>query len=230
MAFSSSRPAVPALLSASTEAQVYLLVALAMGLTAVGAFFGVALAPVLLATGAHFFLLILELAIIFTSGWWSRRTPWNYILFALFPLFSGVTITPYILYVLLGYANGASILLNALASTIFMSASAAVFARTTRINLGALAHALLFGLIGLIVLGLLQLFIPSLQSGQFELLLSGGGVLLFATFLAFDLQRIQHLGRIGTNPFQLALSLYLDMFNLFLYVLRFMIALSGNRR
>ncbi|MEK7591573.1 MAG: Bax inhibitor-1 family protein [Patescibacteria group bacterium] len=230
MAFSSSRPAVPVLLSASTEAQVYLLFAFAMGLTAVGAFFGVALASALLATGAHFFLLILELAIIFTSGWWSRRTPWNYILFALFPLFSGITITPYILYVLLGYANGASILMNALASTTFLSAAAAVFARTTRINLGGLAQALLLGLLGLIVLGLLQVFFPALRSGQFELMLSGGGVLLFATFLAFDLQRIQQLGRAGANPFQLALSLYLDIFNLFLYVVRFMIALSGNRR
>ena len=175
-------------------------------------------------------MLILELAIIFTSGWWSRRTPWNYILFALFPLFSGITITPYILYVLLGYANGASILMNALASTTFLSAAAAVFARTTRINLGGLAQALLLGLLGLIVLGLLQVFFPALRAGRFELMLSGGGVLLFATFLAFDLQRIQQLGRAGANPFQLALSLYLDIFNLFLYVVRFMIALSGNRR
>lgn len=217
-------------LSASTEAQVYLLFALAMGLTVVGAFFGIIYTPVLLQNGMHFFLLFLELGIILTSGLWSRRSPWNYFFFVLFPLASGVTIAPYLLYVLAGYANGASILLNALVSTTFLSLAAAVFARTTRVNLGAMSQALLFGLIGLLVLGILQLFIPALRSTQFELILSGGGVLLFASFLAFDLQRIQMLGRAGANPFQLALSLYLDIFNLFLYVVRFMLAISGNRR
>ena len=93
-----------------------------------------------------------------------------------------------------------------------------------------MSQALLFGLIGLLILGILQLFVPALRSTQFELILSGGGVLLFASFLAFDLQRIWQLGRAGANPFQLALSLYLDIFNLFLYVVRFMLAISGNRR
>ena len=43
-------------------------------------------------------------------------------------------------------------------------------------------------------------------------------------------QRIESQGRMGANPFMLALSLYLDIFNLFLFILRFMTALSGNRR
>ncbi len=37
-------------------------------------------------------------------------------------------------------------------------------------------------------------------------------------------------GSLGANPFLLALSLYLDIFNLFLSVLRFMSVLSGERR
>jgi len=227
--FSSSH-ARPVALTASTEAQTYLLFAVAMGLTVLGVFVGLRFAPTLLNSGAYMILLFAELGIVFTSGWWSRQSPLNYLMFGLFPLFSGITITPFLLMVLAGYVNGASILLNALASTTFMAAGAAVFARTTRWNLSGLGNALFLGLIGLIAMALLQLFIPALRTPQFELIISGVGVILFALLLSFDLQRIQHLGRAGANPFQLALSLYLDIFNLFLYVVRFMLAISGNRR
>jgi FtsH-binding integral membrane protein len=93
-----------------------------------------------------------------------------------------------------------------------------------------MARGLFLALLGLIALGLLQVFIPSMRGGSTELLISGGGVIVFALFTAYDIQRVQTLARAGQNPFLLALSLYLDLFNLFLYVLRFMTALSGERR
>lgn len=220
----------PIAISQSTEAQVYGLFAVAMALTVLGVFIGMQYAPVLLATGLHFFFLFAELGLIFTAGLWMNKSPLNYFLFGLFPLISGFTITPYILSVLTGYANGGSILLNALSATGFMAASAAVFAKTTKWNLGVMGKALFLALIGLILVGLLQVFIPSLQTSQFELMLSGVGVVIFALFMAYDLQRIEHLGKMGAHPMMLALSLYLDIFNLFLYILRFMVALSGDRR
>lgn len=226
----SSVQARPIAISQSTESQVYGLFALAMALTVVGVLVGTQFAPMLMSTGVHFFFLFAQLGLIFTAGIWMKKSPLNYFLFGLFPLLSGFTITPYILYVLAGYANGGSILLNALSATGFMAASAAVFARTTSWNLGVMSKGLFFALIGLIVLGLLQFFIPSLRTSQFELILSGGGVVIFGLFTAYDLQRIQQMGRMGAHPMMLALSLYLDIFNLFLYILRFMLALSGDRR
>lgn len=225
----SSVQARPIAISQSTESQVYGLFALAMALTVVGVLVGTQFAPMLMSTGVHFFFLFAQLGLIFTAGIWMKKSPLNYFLFGLFPLLSGFTITPYILYVLAGYANGGSILLNALSATGFMAASAAVFARTTSWNLGVMSKGLFFALIGLIVLGLLQFFIPSLRTSQFELILSGGGVVIFGLFTAYDLQRIQQMGRMGAHPMMLALSLYLDIFNLFLYILRFMLALSGDR-
>ncbi|PIQ75673.1 hypothetical protein COU78_04390 [Candidatus Peregrinibacteria bacterium CG10_big_fil_rev_8_21_14_0_10_49_24] len=220
----------PIAISQSTEAQTYGLFALAMALTVAGVFIGTQFATVLMSTGIHFFFLLAELGLIFTAGIWMNKSPLNYLLFGLFPLLSGFTITPYILYILASYANGGSILLNALSATGFMAASAAVFARTTSWNLGVISKGLFLALIGLIVLGLLQFFVPSLRTTQFELMLSGGGVVIFALFTAYDLQRIQQMGRMGAHPMMLALSLYLDIFNLFLYILRFMLALSGDRR
>ncbi|MCF7845131.1 MAG: Bax inhibitor-1 family protein [Kiritimatiellales bacterium] len=220
----------PITLEPSREAEVYGLFALAMALTAFGVFIGKEYAPAILTSGVHFLFLIAELGLIFTARLWMNKTPLNYILFGAFPLLSGFTITPYILYILAGYANGGTILLNAFGATAFMATAAAVFARTTSMNLSVLGKALFMGLIGLILLTIAQLFIPALQTTQFELVLSGAGIVIFAVFTAYDLQRIQNLAKTGMNPFLLALSLYLDIFNLFLFIVRFMLILSGERR
>lgn len=220
----------PIAIDSSTESKVYSLFALAMALTTLGVYLGMQYAVQLLGSGMHIGFLIAEFAIILSSGWWKDRSPLNIILFGLFPLISGITITPYTLFVLLQYANGGAILLNAFAATACMAVAAAVFARTTSWNLAGMARGLFFALLGLIIFSLIQVFVPSMRTGQTELLLSGAGVVIFSLFTAYDLQRIAVLSRSGGNAFQLALSLYLDLFNLFLYVLRFMLALSGDRR
>lgn len=228
MQFSTSR-SQPIVLGASTLAQAYLLFTLAMGLTLSGVFLGMMFAQTLLATGTHALLLVAELALVFTARWWSRTAPLNVLLFVLFPLFSGITVTPYILYVLTGFANGPSILLNAVAATVAIALSAAALARLAP-GLSAWAGAFVLALIGLLFLGILQIFFPALRTPGFELFLSGAGIVVFAFFTSFDIQRIQRMGALGANPFLLALSLYLDIFNLFLSVLRFMGVLSGERR
>ncbi len=225
----------PIVISSSAEAQVYLLFALAMALTAVGGVFGMMFAPVLLNSGAIMLLFIAELAIIFTSRLWMNSSPLNIILFGLFPLFSGITLAPILIYALQQYANGGVILVDALAATAFMAGAAAVFARTTSWNLAFMGRALFFALLGLIGLGILQIIgyifgLSLLASTGFELFVSGAGIVVFALFTAYDLQRIQAQARLGANPFLMALSLYLDIFNLFLYILRFMLAISGRRR
>ncbi|MDD5623308.1 MAG: Bax inhibitor-1 family protein [Candidatus Peribacteraceae bacterium] len=228
--YSFSVQSSPVALSSSSEGKVYGLLTLAMGLTALGAFLGVQFVSILLGSGIQLIFLIAELLLIFTSRLWMERSPLNAVLFAVFPFLSGITVTPYLLYVLVGYVNGAGILLNALAATVFLTAASAVFAFTTKWDLSTLGRTLLFGLFGLIGLALLQVFVPSLRTGTMEIFIAGAGTVLFAFFIAFDLQRVRRLGRMGANPFLLALSLYLDIFNLFLSILRLMVALSGNRR
>ncbi len=217
-------------LQPSTEAKVYGLFALAIAFTVVGVVVGVLFASLFIRSGVQMLFLLGELVLIFTAGLWVRRSPLNLFLFVLFPLLSGITITPYLLYVLAQRADGAGILLNALIATALMTGSAAILARVVRWDLSGFGHALLMAVIGLIALSVLQIFVPALRTGMAEVLISGGGVCIFAFFTAFDIQRIQRLGRMGASPFLLALSLYLDIFNLFLYILRFMLALSGNRR
>jgi FtsH-binding integral membrane protein len=220
----------PVILSSSAESQVYGLFAVAMALTVLGVYLGLQFASALLSSGIMLFLLLAELGIVFTSGIWMNRSPLNYILFVLFPVFSGLTLTPYILLVLTGYANGATILLNALGATTCMALTAALFARFTTWNLGVIGKALFFALLGFVGFALLQVFFPTLRGTGMETLFSGAGIVLFSVFTAYDIQRIQVQARLGVSPFQLALSLYLDIYNLFVMVLRFMLAMSGNRR
>lgn len=232
MAFSIPHPSSePLALSPAAALQTYLLFGFALGLTAIGVACGSLYAATLFRGGLHFVLLLAELGIVFTARLWVRRSPWNILLFGLFPLLSGMTIAPYLWYVSGSYANGNAILLNALIASGLLFAAAAVFARTTRIPLAGLSGFLMMGIIGLIVFGLLQVFMPALrQSVGFEMGLSAAGVVLFAAFTAFDIQRVEAGARAGESPFLLALSLYLDIFNLFLYVLRFVTAIAGERR
>ncbi len=220
----------PLTLSRSGLSQVYGLVALAMGLTVVGVYAGMTFAVPIISSGWVYLLLLVELGIVLTARTWMHNSPLNYVLFAAFPLLSGLTVTPFLMSVLVGYANGAAILMNAAIATTLLSAAATVFALTTPKDLSPLAGGLVLGVIGLIVFGLLQVFIPSLRTGTMELVVSGAGVAIFGLFLAYDVQRVQRMSGTGASPFMLALSLYLDIFNLFLYVVRFMIAISGNRR
>jgi FtsH-binding integral membrane protein len=184
----------------------------------------------MLSSSLLFVCFIAEMAIIFTSRLWMESKPLNYLLFALFPLLSGFTFTPYIVEILAGYVNGGSILLNALLSTSLMGLAAAVFARTTSWNLSGMGRMLFFAVLGLVFFGVLQIFFPALRVPEAEMIFSGIGIVIFAAFTAYDLQRIQTMGKVGANPFMLALSLYLDIFNLFMYILRFMLAISGQRR
>lgn len=220
----------PLVLSASTAATAYLYFGFALLLTALGVYFGTIYAPVIFSTGMNLFLVIASLAIVFSAGYWAEHAPLNVILGIAFPVISGLTIAPLISGIMLGYENGPAILFNALVATACMGASAAVFVRVSGRDLRGMGGVLVMGLFGLIGFSLLQMFVPALRTGMFEMVISCFGIVLFAAFTAYDIQRIEQQGRLGANPFLLALSLYLDIFNLFLYILRLMMALSGERR
>ena len=210
-------------------APVYGLLFLALVFTILGTGAGITIALPLMASGWIMLLFILELAIVWTAPSWTRSTPLNYVLFVAFPFLSGLTLAPVIINVLWNYANGAAILMNALIATGLMTLSSAVLASITRTNLGGVfGRFLLQALIGLIVFGLLQIFFPSLRGQGIEMIVSGIGIVVFSLFLAVDIQRVQQRSDLD-SPFLLAIALYLDIFNLFLFILRFMTA-SGGRR
>lgn len=99
----------------------------------------------------------------------------------------------------------------------------ALYVYMTKADLSRIRPVLLFGLVALIVLALLSLFIPGLDTGICLI-----GVVIFVAFTAYDTQKIrQNYAYFQGNPELLqkasiisALQLYLDFINLFLYLLR----------
>lgn len=97
------------------------------------------------------------------------------------------------------------------------------FTKTDLSSIGSIAIMMLFGLI---LGGLVNLF---LRSPMMQMILSGVGVIVFSLLIAFDTQKIKQLSKSlladqeTTTKIAIvcALTLYLDFVNLFLYLLTF---------
>eukprot|EP00437_Effrenium_voratum_P018435 CAMPEP_0181454958 /NCGR_PEP_ID=MMETSP1110-20121109/30510_1 /TAXON_ID=174948 /ORGANISM="Symbiodinium sp., Strain CCMP421" /LENGTH=243 /DNA_ID=CAMNT_0023579327 /DNA_START=56 /DNA_END=787 /DNA_ORIENTATION=+ len=92
--------------------------------------------------------------------------------------------------------------------------------------LGAALWPLLFGLV---VFSLLSVFFPSLQMGWTGLLFSFAGAGIFCAYIVFDTWRI--LNQMNCDDYvQGAIQLYLDIVNLFLYILEIMVKIALSNR
>jgi len=97
----------------------------------------------------------------------------------------------------------------------------------TNKDFGFLGKFLMWGLIGLIVVGLISMFFGGpFANGQGHMLYSIIGAAIFVGFTLYDFSNIKH--RYGPDDYVLAtVGLYLDFLNLFLFLLQI---LTGNRR
>jgi FtsH-binding integral membrane protein len=109
-------------------------------------------------------------------------------------------------------------------------AAMSLYGYTTRRDLSQFGSFLFMGLIGIILAGLVNLFV---QSSALQFAISVIGVIVFVGLTAYDTQRIKEMysayddGTVaGRKAIMGALNLYLDFINLFLFLLRFM----GDRR
>lgn len=161
---------------------------------------------------------IAELALIFTSRMWSKRKPLNYVLFSLFALLTGITITPLLL--VASATAGTGIIVKALLATVFMFTAAGAIGWTTKRNLASLGGFLFIGLIGMVIVGIVGIFIP--WSSTFEMIYSGIGVLLFSAYAMYDFQRIKNYPQ--DSYIEAAMHIYLDIFNLFIFILRLILS------
>jgi len=103
-----------------------------------------------------------------------------------------------------------------------------VYGTVTKKDLTSWGSFLFMGLIGVVIAGLVNLF---LQSSMMSFVISCAAVVVFTGLTAYDTQKLrayaaQGGGSIAAAPIGGALSLYLDFINLFLAVLH----LFGDRR
>ena len=214
-----------AVVSASFIDRVYFFFGLAIAISAAGVYLGTDYVMAMLIQAPYMLWVVfgLELALIFTSRLWSTKRPLNYVLFAVFALMSGITVVPLIATFAIEF-GGYGIIFKALVATTLMFTASAVIGKTTGKNLQGLGGVLFMGLIGMIIVAIIGIFFP--WSNTFEMLYAGFGTLLFSAFVMYDIQKLKYYPE--DRYIDAALALYLDIFNLFISILRLMAALQRD--
>ena len=143
-------------------------------------------------------------------------------LFLLYSALNGATLS----IVLLIY-TGTSVAL-AFGVTAGTFGAMSVYGTVTKKDLTSWGSFLMMGLFGVVIAGLVNLF---LQSSMMSFVISCASVVVFTGLTAYDTQKLRAFamqggGSVAAAPVAGALTLYLDFINLFLAILR----LVGDRR
>jgi modulator of FtsH protease len=190
--------------------------------TAGGAVIGRSLGP-----GGFFIALIGSFGTLIALQFLRERSPLNLALLYGFATFEGMILGLILeAYVARGLGG---VVMNAAAATAAVTLGAGAYGYTTKRDLSGMAGYLFIGLLGVIVASVVGIFIqlPLLYVG-----ISAVAAVLFTGFLVFDLNRIANArGATEGQTILLAVSVYLDIINLFLALLRlFGIAGGGSSR
>jgi len=129
-----------------------------------------------------------------------------------------------ILQVALNLRNGAQLIGLAAGGTGIIFLTLAGIATTTKKDFSFMGKFLMVGIVMLIIASIANLFF---QIPAFSLALSGVAVLLFSGFILYDVSRIVNGGE--TNYVMATLSIYLDVYNLFVNLLQILMAVLGDR-
>lgn len=172
-----------------------------------------------------FALIQFGVAMYFSFAWKTSNFMTLAGLFIVYSLLTGVILAP------LAYIYTGESLFQVFLIAAAMFGTMAVYGSVTKSDLSSMGNILMMALIGLIIANLVNMF---LQSAQFDILIACVGVGAFAMLTAYDVQMLRKLGyqAVGTqeevNKIALvgALSLYLNVINLFIYLLK----LFGKKR
>ncbi len=203
----------------------YMMLAITMVPTVIGAFIGLAtnfsflaqnpIMGSLLMFGAMIGMLFAVSAL--------RNSVWGIVALLGFTFVAGWFLGP-ILQVALNLKNGAQLVGMAAGGTGLIFFSLATLATVTKKDYSFMGKFLFIGLILLIVASLANLFF---QVPAMSLTISAIAVLLFSAYILFDISRIVNGGE--TNYVMATMGLYLSIYNIFVHLLSLLMAFSGER-
>lgn len=140
-----------------------------------------------------------------------------------FTFFMGVMLTP-LLTRTLGYANGASLIMTAFGGTAAVFAVMASYATVTKRDFSMMGKWLFAGVIVLILASIANIF---LGMAMLQIVISMVAIGIFSAYILYDVQQIVNGGE--TNYISATLSLYLDVYNIFVNMLA-LLGLGGGDR
>ena len=203
----------------------YMMLALTMIPTIIGAFVGTSINFSFMAEHPIVFSLLMfgaMIGLMFAVGA-LRNSVWGIVALLGFTFVAGVFLGP-ILQVALHLRNGAQLIGMAAGGTGVIFFSLATLATVTKKDFSFMGKFLFIGLILLIVASLANLFF---QVPAMSLTISSIAVLIFSAYILFDVSRIVHGGE--TNYVMATMGLFLNIYNLFIHLLNLLMAFSGER-
>jgi len=188
--------------------------------TAGGAVIGRTLGP-----GAFLLSIVGSFGTLLALQFLRDRSPLNLGLLYAFATFEGIALG-LILEAYVARGLGGAVF-NAAATTAAVTLAAGAYGYTTKRDLSGLGGILLVGLIGVVVASVVGIFV---QLPLLYIIISAVAAVLFTGFLVFDLNRVANSrGATEGQAILLAVAVYLDIFNLFLALLR-LFGFAGSSR
>mmetsp|Transcript_9511 Transcript_9511/g.27204 ORF Transcript_9511/g.27204 Transcript_9511/m.27204 type:complete len:148 (-) Transcript_9511:266-709(-) len=123
-----------------------------------------------------------------------------------------------------------SIVMMAFGLTALVTVGLTVFACQTKYDFTMMGGVLVGILLALVGASLIMMFFPATTIGT--IIISSVGAVLFSAYLVYDIQLLigGRTHEYGPDDYVAAsLSIYLDIINLFLYLLQLLSAISGDR-
>lgn len=178
-------------------------------------------------TGLFYFLIIAELGMVIAFSFLAKRISARTaaLLFIAYAAMNGLTLSV----IFLVYTKAS--IAGTFAITAGMFGTMSIYGAVAKRDLTSVGSFAFMGLIGVIIASVVNMFMRSDAMGW---LISFCGVIVFTLLTAYDTQRAKAMGQYFTADSQesrkaaigMALTLYLDLINLFLNMLR----LLGGRR
>lgn len=203
----------------------YWLLALSMIPTVLGAWIGVAMGFTFF-EGSPFMGLMLFLGIAFGFFYAIEKNKDSGLGVALllgFTFFMGLMLSRLIGQIL-GYSNGASLIMTAFGGTAIVFAVMASIATTTKRDFSGMGKWLMVGVVVLLVALVANIF---LQLPALYLTISVLAIAIFSAFILYDIQRIVNGGE--TNYVTATLGVYLSVYNIFSHLLALLGIFGGER-
>ena len=153
----------------------------------------------------------------------TRNSVWGIALLFAFTFVAGWWLGPMLQYAL-SFRNGAQLVGVAAAGTGVIFFTLAGIATVTRKDFSFMQNFLFVGLVLLVIASIANLFfaVPAAS-----LAISAVAILLFSGYILYDVSRIIHGGE--TNYVMATLSLYLNIYNIFISLLNLLLAFSGQK-
>jgi len=136
----------------------------------------------------------------------------------------GASLGPMLNYYVASLSNGPMLIMQALGGTGLIFLTLSGYALTTRKDFSFMRGFLFTGLIVVIIAMVANIF---MQIPALSLAISSAVIMIMSALILFDTSRIIHGGE--TNYIRATVSLYLNIYNIFIHLLHLLAALSGNR-